>query len=528
MTRSIEFDMAHFTPPRADIEKSPRCRNRHDRVPSRVLMAILSWCCLVAHLSIHHKNRWHVQAFSNNLPCLRRQRLGAPGVSTSSPIFAASTERSCIELIDPITGCEVVLVGCFHGSPSSAKDVEREVLMKPTDVIALELCASRFADLRKSMATLENANGMSTTQQHQHSPKRQPYLVRFVQFVADTIQRRGLSTGLATAVLGGVSGLQTALSGFKPGLEFTTALQLVQQQQQNNMNDNYQQSCDIILADQSVDETVEKVGKLNRVVMKMMEEIISTASTTTINLEETQWGKMARALRNALVGDPTLRPQYQVNVGRVISRNNMVIAEMARLMVPPVILTQLALTIVDRILFPPTAAEPVMADSITVMTAALALPPFLQMTNIEDNTNTNPVDVLAAMFVDALPHVVILGFMLTLAYSFLAVPVTQVILAERDDQLTRGIQAACRLAVSKNMQHDQINNSNDKAQYKVDGAFAQNHSPGRVVAVLGLLHINGVAQRLLAADQIMSSWPDCTTTAKTPLRSDRISLEDRN
>ena len=57
-------------------------------------------------------------------------------------------------------------------------------------------------------------------------------------------------------------------------------------------------------------------------------------------------------------------------------------------------------------------------------------------------------------------------------------PAARVILAERDDILTNGIQAACRLAAAK---------------HEKDGKRR-----GRVVAVLGLLHVNGVAKRMLS------------------------------
>ena len=52
------------------------------------------------------------------------------------------------------------------------------------------------------------------------------------------------------------------------------------------------------------------------------------------------------------------------------------------------------------------------------------------------------------------------------------------IVSERDELLANGIEAACKEAVKKSR-----DNSN---------------SPGRVVAVLGMLHMNGVAARLLA------------------------------
>lgn len=375
--------------------------------------------------------------------------------SATTQLSFASVERSCIELIDPETGCEVVLVGCFHGSPSSAKDVEREVQTAQTDVVALELCAARFSGLRKTMALKKEE---SDNKDNVNNDPETPRVFRFVQVVGDTIQRRGLSTGVATGILGGVSGLQTALSGFTPGLEFTTAVESAQNQQRED--------CDIILADQSVDETVEKVGQLPRVVRSMWKEIQSTSNIAD-NLDDTQWGKMAIALRIALAGDPEVGSNYQVKVGSVVTRNQAVVMEMARLMVPPVVITQLALTLINRALFP-EAMNTIAENGWEAWWVSTIWDPLLHF------------DPLAAM-ADATPHVLILSVVLFTAYAFLAVPVTQVILSERDDQLTRGIQAACRIASVKQ---------------------TKNGNGGRVVAILGLLHVNGVAKRLLQSQDV--------------------------
>jgi pheromone shutdown protein TraB len=60
---------------------------------------------------------------------------------------------------------------------------------------------------------------------------------------------------------------------------------------------------------------------------------------------------------------------------------------------------------------------------------------------------------------------------LSFGYFGLVLPAVRIILTERDEILTEGIKASCRRA----------------------------GKGGRVVAVLGLLHVNGVAQRMLTA-----------------------------
>lgn len=71
---------------------------------------------------------------------------------------------------------------------------------------------------------------------------------------------------------------------------------------------------------------------------------------------------------------------------------------------------------------------------------------------------------------------------LAIGYISVALPAARVVLRERDEQLTAGIQQACRLAVQQ-----QQNGSKNKT------------SVPKVVAVLGLLHVNGVAQRILSS-----------------------------
>jgi predicted RNA methylase len=84
-----------------------------------------------------------------------------------------------------------------------------------------------------------------------------------------------------------------------------------------------------------------------------------------------------------------------------------------------------------------------------------------------------PIDLWNSMGMNVLVDLTSSTFVLALGYVALALPATRVILCERDDQLTEGIRAACRASPNG----------------------------GRVVAVLGLLHVNGVASRLLTSDQ---------------------------
>ena len=63
---------------------------------------------------------------------------------------------------------------------------------------------------------------------------------------------------------------------------------------------------------------------------------------------------------------------------------------------------------------------------------------------------------------------------LGLAYFGIALPAAKIVVSDRDKTLANGIREACRIATT-------------------DG-------PGRVVAVLGFLHVNGIVRLLLERD----------------------------
>lgn len=172
-------------------------------------------------------------------------------ISTSSS--SQDRELPTVEFIDPKSQCHVVLLGCFHGTESSSRDVEK-VITPDTSVVALELCTSRFADLKRELMKNE---------QEETPKKEKPWILAFWEMVSKTIYQRGIPTGLAAAVLGGFSGIQTALSGFTPGLEFTTALQ---------RSERFK--CDIVLADQDVDETLLRVGSLPFIALEDRKSVV--------------------------------------------------------------------------------------------------------------------------------------------------------------------------------------------------------------------------------------------------------------
>jgi hypothetical protein len=98
-----------------------------------------------------------------------------------------SSSLPTVEFTDPKTHCKVILLGCFHGTESSSQDV-KEVVNEETDLVVLELCATRFADLRQAQPPPE---------------KQRPWMLDYLDMISKTAEKRGLPTGLAFAILGG-------------------------------------------------------------------------------------------------------------------------------------------------------------------------------------------------------------------------------------------------------------------------------------------------------------------------------------
>lgn len=339
-----------------------------------------------------------------------RNVLPALSVSLLSSTDTLNLRHSAVELIEPQTNATVVLLGCFHGSQSSAVDVQK-CITEDTDIVVLELCASRFDDLRRKQGSKQR--------------RRTP----FWETIRKVSAARGFSTGAAAALLGSVSGFQTAMSGLKPGLEFQTALDRVVNASSSTT------AIDIVLADQNVDETLQRIGQLPLVSLEMWRSFFKAGW-------DESFGQEAQALSVAVLGDTASYPHQQLNLVSFLTRHQASFQDLIRLMLPPLGLLAVANS---------------MAGPSDPWTDPFAYWDVL-----------SPIERGVVCSVN--------GIMIGLGYLCLALPAARVILRERDDVLARGIRTACRVASSSR---------------------TKNNKNARIVAVLGLLHVNGVAQRLL-------------------------------
>jgi hypothetical protein len=449
----------------------------------------------------------------------------------SSSSSSSSSSAAVVELTDPATGCRVLLIGCFHGSNSSATDV-KSMIDTDTDVVVLELCASRFADLRRDMmmmmileqeraqttATAQTAQTQTQTAQatsatlastseqermnidkvvpisiattstpkSKSKPKR-PWILRYASTVAATARERGFGAGLAFAILGGVSAVQTSLSGLVPGLEFTVALQAAKQV-----------NADIVLADQVVEDTLHNIGNLPTTSILMWRELLQTGG----NWHDT-FGKEAAALQTAIVGNATCQP-HQLTLPAFLTRSRASLEEGVRSTVPPFLLLQCLIQSANM------AAEQLVVVHPATATAVVALP-AVTVTTVTDLAT--PESLAMNVFNLAI---------LAIGYISVALPAARVVLRERDDQLTAGIQQACRLAVQGKGKRGNNNNNNNNND---DSNNNNSAPPGKVVAVLGLLHVNGVAQRILSSSAMPPPLPPPPSQGGT---MDRDSLLKNN
>ena len=411
--------------------------------------------CLVALALQSLVSTTTTQAFflSSTSTVSTRRRTTRTSSSSSKLLSKTSVlteaNQAAVNFIDPVTGCEVVLLGCFHGTESSATDVEDCLLGKnthPASAVVLELCPTRFADLRRDI--LEQTN--------KESNQKKDWFPAYAASVSKTIQSRGLATGIAAAILGGVSGLQTSMTGFQPGLEFQRAIQVA-----TNDIDN----CQIFLADQAVETTLQRMGSLPQIAATLLFQ--KDDRKLLLLQEDTQ------TLTRAIFGDSTLLKQgQQLSLASVLTRSRPALQDLARLTIPPVLALQsllLLLTTSSVLVEPTVAADPTSTTVLTLSDAIETLP-----LSFEESS------VWTMMIMEPLMSAVVL----VAGYLAVALPAVRVILTERDEQLARGIRAACRRTAGT-------------TTTTATTTHEQELPPPKVVAVLGFLHVNGVAKRLL-------------------------------
>lgn len=361
-------------------------------------------------------------------------------VSHGLSLQGGNLSKSTLRIIHPKYGTEIILIGCLHGSSSSKADVQAVLNTEPeTDVVALELCPTRYKDLKKDMEKrIQKSDSGEYTRFDDYEKDD-----GFLRMVSKTTESKGIATGLAALILGGTSIISTKLSGFEAGAEFVTAIEYVE-----SRKDSF---CDVILADTAVDETLKGVGSIPMKSFEMMRSYV---------LSGLDWDSVY--VKNASVLSTAVGATHEegiplLKLNLALIRNRGVVTDIARLLIPNYVLIEL-INAVSTFSFGDVAAAAANSGGLDTISEVASATTLSQLMSIIYNVFFQVVEST---------------ILLSLGYLLFVLPTTGVILTDRDVQLSNGIEDACKIASLK----------------KSNG--------GKVVAVLGFLHVNGVAKTVM-------------------------------
>ena len=397
----------------------------------------------------------------------------------------ATTTKSYVELFDPKNNTEVILLGCLHGSLSSSIDVKNLLLGEvqgPTggdkvgdrasnvqqqqenqflvpDVVVLELCQARYGGIVASREEIieEYSN--------------EDFWEDMTNYWKRTLQQNDDDPILALLkiMLGTTSLIQTQLSGIRAGLEFEVAMDIVEAYNSSNNRDNVNNRDKVVrlvLGDRNIDETMNRIGSLPSVSLQLLRDN-NTDDEYNGLLFASIWRESNR-LWTAILGDQLLPKNSQICMPKVLLRNSQAKKDLGRqLLLPSLVATVVALLLAwiargfewdpyDVLLWGTLLS---FDDDIELQTKISAF------TALSWNSLADLVAVLAG-------------------YILLALPASKVIVSERDGVLKECIIDAI---VSAPKMEVRLREENEE----------ESPSPRKIVAILGLLHVNGVAKQLL-------------------------------
>jgi len=352
------------------------------------------------------------------------------------------TRRECepiVTLIDPHTNVTVIILGCLHGSPSSTVELENILTQNRPAALVLELCTTRYLNLVKQRQSW-NSNKIAPDIKQQKE---------YSLTIAGGNSRASIALGIA-------SEFQNRLNGFEPGLEFKRAIEYVDHVTSNSNNNNttkFEECCDIILADREVSETLHRLEDLPTISMQSVLHLIKERNPVELfDLQTAIWGD-SKLRRSTTATTGTLPGNAQIDVGNVLFRN-------------PRATQDLCLSTI----------LPLMIISISVYTL-MSYIKYSLLSLLLGSTSPN----VTSIFEHALLYTTSSLALLVL----LALPLTKIMLTERDQHLARGIRNACQVVQRKRFPSG------------VSSDETHNGNAPTIVVIVGLLHVNNVAKQLL-------------------------------
>eukprot|EP00752_Nemacystus_decipiens_P015680 g13994.t1 len=185
---------------------------------------------------------------------------------TSSPRLQNIPPTSLV-LRDEATGCDIYLVGCLHGSHASGRDVQDVLEEVRPGAVVLELCESRHKALRQDLE--KKAKGDAPLE------GRERWISVFRSWgkgVRNTSKKAGVLQGLLAGLLSAPYLVQR-LGDFDPGLEFKTAMAYADASKLASRPSTATAAaaaaaaaavgpweCAVVLGDRDVQETLRRLG----------------------------------------------------------------------------------------------------------------------------------------------------------------------------------------------------------------------------------------------------------------------------
>lgn len=334
---------------------------------------------------------------------------------------------SCLVHHDKQTGCDVYVLGCLHGSPTSGKDVQRLINDVAPAAVVLELCDARYNSLRKDVLKPDALETQTA------SERISKVASSWWCGLKRTYEKRGLGQAALTGVLSGTYAMQKMLD-FDPGLEFKTAMRM-------SSTHNF----DLVMGDRDINETLDRMASKKKKSRSGAVDLLNNGDFAEVLARSKRAGQSlaedASSIGIAVWGDKGENMEWpaQINMFTSVFGRREVLADLAGLL-GPVSLVMCALS---------AAAEQILGRTFEMASAAGGTADAVAM------------DAFMSTFVNT-ANVAIL-----VATSALLLRFSRLVIIERDVYLARALSETCQL------------------------------HPGKpIIAVVGLLHTNGISKLL--------------------------------
>ncbi|CBJ28745.1 conserved unknown protein [Ectocarpus siliculosus] len=214
--------------------------------------------------SLRARPGWCTRSFSSRLGA----SAGNGNASSPPPPSLQNIPHTSLVLRDEATGCDIYLVGCLHGSHASGRDVQDVLEKVRPGAVVLELCESRHKALRRDLE--KRAKGDAPLEGKERWASA---FSSWAKGVKKTSAKSGLVQGILSGLLSAPYVVQR-LGDFDPGLEFKTAMVYADPSVRPGYSTGVARGmvspaagggagpgeCSVVLGDRDVQETLRRLG----------------------------------------------------------------------------------------------------------------------------------------------------------------------------------------------------------------------------------------------------------------------------